>query len=514
MPLLSLLNPNLHSEEKSMSYHFVQRSTSQITYHTNSLPHYVDTNINTTTSPHPSPHPSPHTTHHTPHHTPHTTHHTTPQPNNPTSYNLLDDFVNYLNALSRLPCQTSTTSGIRLSATILEVIQGPCSGNQLHFSLNTELVETLNRVNRAKVTNDCIFDDEVEMKKTSIDIFQGLLEGQGSDSVVYDRVLSVIHLDIISSISKGMQTYKPSGNLANSVSFKDDKDKANEMSEAQALLQTECVVLLQMLCNFKPSLYDELGISRRIEDIIGSGTVCIEVIWRGDIHRRFFHVPSICRFLAKSSKDRLVEDVDRSNSENKLIDFLARANDMYREVKHQQLLTEMGISGVFSRESQNKATWITFWLTVIINLCFLVGYELDDDGKPVISPGLNYVTTALNLLQTFVALFTLVDCCADPGELSVNSRGASGRCERCERDHQDRVRYLHSLLRCISYHRAAGCFLRELLRVSASPRHHREEFYYASGVERDSDAVVWAANGLSFASLFGLHLLFFHLLVL
>jgi len=318
------------------------------------------------------------------------------QPNNPESYNLLDDFVNYLNCLSRIPCRTSTTAGIRLSATILEVIQGPCEGNQLHFALNTELVEALNRLNRAKVINDCVEDEEIELKKTSIDIFQGLLEGQGAKSAVYDRVLSVIHLDIIQMMSK-----KP---LIN--------EKQLQPTEEQEILQTECVVLLQMLCNYKPSLYDELGISRNIEDIVGSGTAMIEVIWRGDIHRRFFHVPSICDYLAKSSKDILVENVDRSNSENKLIDFLNRSHEMYREVKHQQLLTEWNVSAIFSRSSQDRVTWGTFALAFATNMLLMIFYSAGTiEGGPEDARVPNeafVVIRTLNLIQCISSAFVIV----------------------------------------------------------------------------------------------------------
>jgi len=318
------------------------------------------------------------------------------QPTNPLSFNLLDDFVNYFNCLSRLPCRTSTSAGIRLTATILEILQGPCAGNQMHFAMNTELVETLNRVNRAKAINDCEFEEEIELKKNVIDISQGMLEGQGDKSVVYDRVLSVIHLDIISSMSK------------NTAAMVSTVTTTEEASEECLVLQTECVVLLQMLCNFKPSLYDELGISRNIEDIVGSGTACIEVIWRGDIHRRFFHVPAICDYLAKSSKDFVVADIDRSNAENKLIDFLKRSHDMYLEVKHQQLLTKNHLSVIFSRESQNRATFVTFFLSVVINALFLANFHLDDNMVPTVSTLINVITTYLNGVQTLVALFTLV----------------------------------------------------------------------------------------------------------
>jgi hypothetical protein len=321
------------------------------------------------------------------------------QPNNRTTYNLLDDFVNYLNCLSRIPCRTSTTAAIRTAATILEVIQGPCDGNQAHFALNTELIETLNRINRAKMVNDCVEDEEIELKKTSIDIFQGLLEGQGEKSQVYERVLSVVHLDIIQMMSKGIGI---TGDVVEELN-----NEGND-SEEKIILQTECVVLLQMLCNFKPSLYEELGISQNIEDIVGSGTAMIEVIWRGDIHRRFFHVPNICSFLAKSSKDALVENVNRTNSENKLIDFLHRSHDLYREVKHQQLLTEMGLSRVFSRENQNRATWITFYLALLINILFVAFYDASS-GTPAVNNRIAQgVINALNVIQSVVAVFVLL----------------------------------------------------------------------------------------------------------
>eukprot|EP01038_Epipyxis_sp_PR26KG_P008072 gene8072-10935_t len=318
------------------------------------------------------------------------------QPNNRVTYNLLDDFVNYQNCLSRIPCRTSTVAGIRLSATILEVIQGPCEGNQTHFALNTELIETLNRLMRSKITNDCVEEEETELKKTCVDIFQGLLEGQGEKSVVYERLLSVIHLDIIQ-----MMANKPLYNELNS------KEGQTEPTEEQLILQTECVVLLQMLCDAKPSLSEEIGISRNIDDIVGSDTACIEVIWRGDIHRRFFHVPSICKYLAKSSKDGLVEFVDRSNAENKLIDFLSRSHELYREIKHQQLLTELNLSRIFSRRNQDMATWFTFILSCVINGIFIATYTLQG-GTPTISPTINNVTNYLNIVQVVVSCFTLL----------------------------------------------------------------------------------------------------------
>ena len=318
------------------------------------------------------------------------------QSHNAISYNLLDDFVSYLNCLSRIPCRTSTVAGIRLTALILEVIQGPCEGNQVHFALNTELVEALNRINRSKViVPDCVEEEEIEMKKISIDIFQGLIEGQGEKSPLYDRILSIIHLDIIVMMSKNPSYCSV--------------DENSVPTEEQLILQTECVVLLLSFCNFRPSLYDEIGISRRVEDIVGSGTAMIEVIWRSGIHRRFFHVPAVCDYLAKSSKDNLVENVDRSTAENKLVDFLNRSHDLYREVKHQQLLTEMNIASVFSRANIDRLTWVSFILVCTINGFFIGDYNVHDPSStPQISGWVKAVTFYLKIVLAVVSFLTIL----------------------------------------------------------------------------------------------------------
>jgi hypothetical protein len=323
---------------------------------------------------------------------------------NHSSINLLDDLALYLNCLTKIPCRTSTTAAIRVAATILEVLQGPCVGNQLHFSLNTELIETLNRLLRAKPVRDCDQADEIELKKIGIDIFQGLLEGQGLKSQVYERVLSVIHIDVIHVLSEPEEMVAPLDedeeiDLEDFVEFEEDEDVV--------LLQTECVVLLQMLCSYKPSLRVELGMSTDISDIVGSGTAGVEIMWRGDCQRRFFHVPNICADLSKSSKDKLVEEVDRSTNENKLLDFLSRSYELYREIKHQQILKEMNLSLIFSPSSQNTVTWISFYLAFTCNLLLAMNYTAES-GKPELSPQMVDVMFGLNITQITIALFVLV----------------------------------------------------------------------------------------------------------
>ena len=289
------------------------------------------------------------------------------QPNNFAQVNLLDDFVLYLNTLSRMQCQTSTNCAIRVAATILEVIQGPSRGNQEHLAMNTDLLEVMNRIMRLKDTNDCVPEEEVELKKTVVDIFEALLEGRQRKDVVVERIISVIHVDIIQFTAKGEAS----------------PDDAPEGSEDLAI---ECGVLMRILSDFKPTIKVEAGLDD--DDVLdGSKTTSVELSWDGVLNRRFFPIPEVCSLLAKSSKDALVAAVDRSNTENQLINFLSRTEDLYREAKHQERLVEMGVARIFSTANRDRATWITFILAWVQNGIFIAYYNVRDSwANPNIPP--------------------------------------------------------------------------------------------------------------------------------
>jgi hypothetical protein len=325
------------------------------------------------------------------------------QPNNNTSHNILDDLVPYLACLSRLHCRTSTAASIRVGATILEVIQGPCKDNQFHFAMKTELLETLNRIMRSKPLLDCVYDEEIELKLIAVDIFQGLLEGQALRSTVYERLLSVIHLDIILQLSGSLKD-DPDAEDANIV---DQPEVVRVLTEDEEVLKTQSLVLLQMLCDCKPSIRDEFGLSKNIEDFLQSGTSVIEVVWNGDLQRRFFNVPKICEDVAKSSMDYIVENVDRSNLENQLIDYIDAARGIYREIKHMQRLRARGLNVVFCQANQDRVSWFNFLLAWLINLLLITTYtsasgplEVGFHVAPAIS-GLQY-------LQCIISFFVLV----------------------------------------------------------------------------------------------------------
>ena len=182
---------------------------------------------------------------------------------------------------------------------------------------------------------------------------------------------------------------------------------SEEEENATAVLRTESLVLLQMFCDYKPALRNELDALKDATSMLGSEVACVEISWRGALQRRFFHIPKICSDLAKASKDNLVEEVDRSNLETKLQDFVFRSYELYREIRHQQVLKKWRISGIFSRANQNRATWISFSFTCIINSIMLAYYNASS-GTPSLPPTIRVVVNILNITQLTSATFTLI----------------------------------------------------------------------------------------------------------
>jgi hypothetical protein len=319
-----------------------------------------------------------------------------------------------LTLLSRNPCRTSTDAAIRVSATILEVIQGPCKKNQEHLALNTDLLETLNRILRSKPqVNDCRAEDELELKCTCVDIYLGLLEGQGKKSAVYDRVLSVLHFDIILSIcyppetTELQQQHQQQVGTAPAIAT---ASAAAPLSEGQLELKTQCLVLIEMLCDYRPTLRKDLMAALEVTHLpIPSNVGCIEVMWEGVLQRRFFNIPSICADLAKSSKDRLIEEVKRDSPENKVLDFMDRAIMLYREILHQQELKRLHLNSIFSITNKDRATWISFFLSCVANVLYLVFYSIDfSDGSLRLADEVSLAIQVINVFLIIFSGFTLV----------------------------------------------------------------------------------------------------------
>ena len=343
--------------------------------------------------------------------------------------NLLDEMVDYLNVVSKIPYRVASQAATRVAGLVLEVLQGPCDENQLYFSRKTDLLEVLNRMMRSRTRNDQKEAEEKELKFTVVKIFQALLEGRTSTDEVYKKIVGIVHLDVLIShveipalkilaeAAEMGQEFAVGGDTENSPdgeegvgdqrrgsmspfgvemdnriggtfdgdhkakpggapgSSAEDEAEAEELEEMRLQLQTQILVLLRMFSDYDPALKEDKAM-RQIEELLDSEVKTVEIVWNGRLQRRFFHVPQpLCSLIGETTKENLVNSVNRTNQDNQLVDFTRQIHDVYLEVKWQETLGKWHLAAIFSRENQNRATWLSFMLAFLINAMYLGFYE-------------------------------------------------------------------------------------------------------------------------------------------
>jgi hypothetical protein len=313
------------------------------------------------------------------------------QPNNELSINLLKPFVALLKDLSRLRDSPPRSAIMGVLDLILEILQGPCQGNQNYLCHHTDMLETLNRMLREKIEDAADYQDATaeemeeieeetnEMKATVLKIFKAMLEGQGNvkPSSIYRRVLSVLHIEALQSLLNPPPLVLGSQDLEAQL---EEKERLEQLPLTE--LQVQSLVLIKMLTGYNPDLSDELALSDSITKKLGTEVISVEVVWNGALEKIFFHVPDLTKHLAKSAMDDLVQSVDRESQEKKLTDFIVRTKHMLEGLEHQEMLAHYNLAKLFSRSNQYYVTWVTFMINLGINFIYLfnLSYISDDSN--------------------------------------------------------------------------------------------------------------------------------------
>jgi hypothetical protein len=305
------------------------------------------------------------------------------QPLNDVTVNILELLVDIVARYSRLRTRAATRIVHRTCEVILESIQGPCTKNQVFFTLETELMESLNSMLiRFDIQNDLDQQEEEEVKVVALRILRALTECQQKPSLVYERLLSAVHVE---SLTRYLKVPPPPVPIER---IKDDLERAlaveQQMKREQApltQLQVECLVLVQMLCDYDPAVANEVSLSKSVARKLGTEVVSVEIVWKDTIQRRFFHVPGVCKQLEKVTRDDLVESVNRTNQDKKHQDFMRRSKIILCGLEHQAVLSDLGVASVFCRVVQWRLTNFTFVVNLVINMICLQFLGTPDEDR-------------------------------------------------------------------------------------------------------------------------------------
>jgi len=344
---------------------------------------------------------------------------------NPISMNLLDELVVLFNNCTDFTTndqsvhEPSLQASVSCSSVILEVIQGPCRDNQIYFALNTPLLESINRIlNNLQpylLPNRDVADSDAELIEEMIlqifAIVEALLETQSRDSVITDRILSVINFETVVCLADPKKPYDMG--QGHSDSLKQSEDITNA-----------AMVLLATLCDARPSLHEEIRLKKRIKEKMHENIVSIEIVWKfrnesgkeeNSLMRRFFPVPKICRHLSEVTKAKIIESIPLDSQDAKLQAFIREARNVYNEVNHHEHLSSVKWGGInmaqfFSRRNQEISTWLAFATAFIINMTMVFTMRQGDSvGTYVYNPPMiKNVVKALNIMNVSLSIFTLL----------------------------------------------------------------------------------------------------------
>ena len=118
--------------------------------------------------------------------------------------------------------------------------------------------------------------------------------------------------------------------------------------------------------------------------------------------------------------------MDRSNTENKILDFLDKSHSLYREIKHQEVLTEKKLSIFFSQQGYSRASWLQFFLCGVINLLLLSFYAVDSTGDYHMPKLITEIVSYLLYILFGLSTFTLIMSCVLKGPLAYEFHISKG----------------------------------------------------------------------------------------
>lgn len=299
--------------------------------------------------------------------------------------NILGSLVEYIKLLSRTESLGCTEAAVRVTNTIVLLIQGPCVGNQEYFVLHSDLLAALNRLLRSTrpvtdSTQEWDFYMEL-LKENIIDTLRACIEAQRRGSAVMERVESVTEVNVLNVLI---------------LSSDDLTDSRLELTPLQSKYLA-----------FLPTLNAEQDLAPHIKRKLSNVIAGIEVIWDKEIHHIYFDVPYITKGISDSRKKKMMTEIEGANQDEKLKDFMKRVSCMYIEVVHTEWLHKVGMHGILRWE--NRVGWMMFWNALGLNFLLVRYLEVNPQLDEIedLPPRIALAVFILSTLQGVMCCLTL-----------------------------------------------------------------------------------------------------------
>lgn len=140
-----------------------------------------------------------------------------------------------------------------------------------------------------------------------------------------------------------------------------------------------------------------------------SNVSSIEIDYNNSLSKVMFRIPPFCTFLSYSSQHRLIYEADHDSHVEKLEDFFNKKKIFKAEMKAIQRLSRRSRLLRWGSEKWRSLSQVSLGMVLIINLLFVIFYNLGEDGQTIILAYREAEITIelLGIIQAFLAFLVM-----------------------------------------------------------------------------------------------------------
>ena len=316
------------------------------------------------------------------------------------SYDFISHTAYYLNTLAKQINIDSLNTCVQILDFLIEAVQGPCEENQMALAkaniINSSMdfLMTFNKksdyMKRGFLTKEQR-NQTNEATTKSVKLLNALIEGDTHPEIFEEmnsldfnfmiRKLSVYYENFVSSKLKlNPKTAQPTIVT----------NKMNQDSFDQKMLESfDVYILLANLADLNQNVRDKLvntadytELERNALEFYQINTANIELLFKERLLKIYFPIYPACRFLTSNAKDDLMENVNRSSPNEKIMGLVNASPKLFDEMEHLVSLHSNTFS--FSTKWYNLLRDFSTLLSLIINIILIsTTYYVVIDGESV-----------------------------------------------------------------------------------------------------------------------------------
>jgi hypothetical protein len=361
------------------------------------------------------------------------------QPNNLKTFNIVEESLDIISMQGKsLPMVRSMDdfeAGLLRDsmAFLVEVIQGPCTGNQDLIVKSSKTLDVCKNIFSSTFNNvkDCSI--KYELYYLASGLLMGLLEGRADDRTIHNLLVDSLPYDLLKKrlsqndstcskiydmkesgrlrrngdlarMSEGSSADKKAGGLLSSHlsteqsddwmesnvqegwSKLEDEERLELMGELHEMMEGERKNLFNIIAELSSLKSDrnpyseeqQFRRSKKVKADDDDPTIAentdvrkVEVFWNGATFKAFFTLPKEWKSFSDASKKNFLDSSDLSNSETRAKSLMENADELYEEIQYQDFLGKNAVYKIFA-EKYMDVKKLTYLLVVLLNFNIMI----------------------------------------------------------------------------------------------------------------------------------------------